>query len=152
MEITIYSREAIEKIIDCDFPKNSVVISFYDTDLRYKNSDYKPVDYKGKAKELFYIGALDIDIDILSDFNLTYDTYFTEADKLAEFIFNAYKNGYDIICQCEYGQSRSAGCAAAIKEFFYHNGIDIFVDYRFYPNQLIYHKVYDALQKFAEKI
>ena len=53
----------------------------------------------------------------------------------------------DLICQCEYGQSRSAACAAAILEFYDKNGISIFADYRYYPNQLVYNKVKDALEK-----
>ena len=86
---------------------------------------------------------------MLDEFNLTYDTYLPEADKLAEFIYDAKKMGFDIICQCEYGQSRSAGCAAAIREHFYGDGIKIFADYRYYPNQLVYNKLYDALEKQA---
>lgn len=70
---------------------------------------------------------------------------FSEADDLAKFIYGAYNEGLDIICQCEYGQSRSAACAATILEHFYHNGISIFADYRYYPNQMIFHKVFDAL-------
>lgn len=75
--------------------------------------------------------------------------YFPEVDDLAEFIFNAKKEGKDIICQCEYGESRSSGCAAAIHEYFYKDGIKIFADYRYYPNQMVYHKVYDALEKYG---
>ena len=45
----------------------------------------------------------------------------------------------------DYGQSRSAGCAAAILEHFYRRGIDIFADYKYYPNQVVYHKIFDAL-------
>ena len=79
---------------------------------------------------------------------MTYETYFPEVDDLAEFIFNAKKEGKDIICQCEYGESRSSGCAAAIHEYFYKDGIKIFADYRYYPNQMVYHKVYDALERW----
>lgn len=61
------------------------------------------------------------------------------------------KNGKDIICQCEYGESRSSGCAAAIHEYFYKNGIDVFADYRYYPNQMVYHKVYDGLKKYGTR-
>jgi hypothetical protein len=50
------------------------------------------------------------------------------------------------VCQCEYGQSRSAACAAAIKEYYDHDGISIFADYRYYPNQLIFNKLLDALK------
>ena len=54
--------------------------------------------------------------------------------------------GYDIICQCEYGQSRSAACAAAIKEHYGKRGIEIFADYRYYPNQLVFNKLLCALK------
>ena len=66
---------------------------------------------------------------------------------MAMFIVKAYNGGKDIICQCEYGQSRSAGCAAAILEYFYHSGISIFANYNYYPNQVVYHKVYDAIER-----
>ena len=69
---------------------------------------------------------------------------------MAEFIYSAETEGYDIICQCEYGESRSSGCAAAILEHFYKNGISVFADYRYYPNQVIYHKVLESLEKFYE--
>ena len=44
----------------------------------------------------------------------------------------------------EYGQSRSAACAAAIREHFM-GGIEIFANYRYYPNQLVYNKLKAAL-------
>lgn len=90
---------------------------------------------------------LDIDIETLEEFGLTVDTYFPEADALAAFIRSAHSDGLDIICQCEYGQSRSAACAAAIKEFFEGRGIEIFADYRYYPNQLVFNKLLEALKK-----
>lgn len=68
---------------------------------------------------------------------------------MAAFIVKAYIDGKNIICQCEYGQSRSAGCAAAILENFYRRGIDIFAEYKYYPNQVVYHKVFDALEALA---
>ena len=65
----------------------------------------------------------DLDLEVLKRKGYTYDTYFPEADSMAMFITKAYMDGKNIICQCEYGQSRSAGCAAAIKEYFYKDGI-----------------------------
>ena len=88
----------------------------------------------------------DIDLEILPDYGMSYETYFPEAGTLAEYIVRAYKDGLDIICQCEYGESRSSACAAAIRQFFYGDGISVFADYRYYPNQVVYHKVYDALE------
>ncbi len=146
MKISIYSRKEIENLIENDFPKNTAVISFYDP-AGIRSDNEKPVDYKGKAEMLLQVAVYDIDISILESYGLTYDTYLPEADELAEFIKTAHDKGLDIICQCQYGQSRSAACAAAIEEYYNKNGISIFADYRYYPNQLIYHKVFDALNK-----
>nr|WP_302628353.1 hypothetical protein [uncultured Eubacterium sp.] len=66
---------------------------------------------------------------------------------MAEFIKKANRKNMDIICQCEYGQSRSAACAAAILEYYEKKGISIFADYRYYPNQVIFNKIYNALKK-----
>ena len=76
---------------------------------------------------------------------MTVDTYLPEADRLADFIRKAHNDGLDILCQCEYGQSRSAACAAAILEHYCKNGISVFADYRYYPNQLVYNKIKNAL-------
>ena len=65
--------------------------------------------------------------------------------ELAEFVFAAIRDGYDIICQCEDGNARSAGCAAALHEFFAADGVFIFADYRYHPSQMVFHKVYNAL-------
>ena len=35
--------------------------------------------------------------------------------------------------------------SAAILESFDDTGISVFADYRYYPNQVVYHKVMDAL-------
>jgi hypothetical protein len=91
----------------------------------------------------------DLDLDYLPKKGYTYDNFFPEAPELADFINKTFLAGMDIICQCEYGQSRSAGCAAAILEHFYRRGIDIFADYKYYPNQVVYHKVFDALESAA---
>lgn len=152
MKVSVYSRAEAEKMIaDGKFPKNTAVISFYDPKIKHIDSDYDCVDYYGHADEVFYSELDDLDIGYLTRKGLSYDVYFPEADELAEFIYSAYNNGMNIICQCEYGQSRSAGCAAAILQHFYGTGIDIFADYRRYPNQVVYHKVLDALCRFAGK-
>lgn len=149
MNVNIYSRKEIEKIIaNGTFPENTAVISFYDPAIKKIDKDYSHVDYDGVCEYVSYNEVDDLDLDYLKEKGLTYDTYFPQADKLAEFIYHAYNNNMNIICQCEYGQSRSAGCAAAILEHFFKNGISIFADYKYYPNQVIYHKVYDALEKY----
>lgn len=150
MKVAIYSREKVENLIaDSQFPSNTAVVSFCAPELKHTDNDYMPVDYSSVCSDVFYCEVDDLDIDSLPEKGYTYDSYFPEAVELAEFINNAYRNGKDIICQCEYGQSRSAGCAAAILEHFYRRGIDIFAEYKYYPNQVVYHKVFDALESAA---
>jgi hypothetical protein len=145
MEVSIYSRKAIGEIVEKGLPKNTSVISFY-TPKNKRDYAEKRVDYSGVCDRVFYVGIPDIDIEILDDYGYTYETYLAEADELARFIYEARAEGLDIICQCDYGQSRSAACAAAILQHFEGHGIDIFADYRYYPNQLVYHKIFDALK------
>ena len=151
MKIEIYSRKAIKELMAKGFPKNTSVISFYTPKSERKRSETQ-VDYYGICDNVFYVGIPDIDIEILKDYEYTYETYLAEADELAKFIYEARDEGLDIICQCDFGQSRSAACAAAILQHFEGRGIDIFADYRYYPNQLVYHKVFDALEKYMGDI
>ncbi len=150
MEVSIYSRKAIKELMDKGFPQNTGVISFY-TPKNKREYGENRVNYDDICDKVFYIGIPDIDIEILGDYGYTYETYLAEADELAKFIYEARADGFDIICQCDYGQSRSAACAAAILQHFSKNGIDVFTDYRYYPNQLVYHKVFDALEKHKER-
>ena len=146
MKVEIYSKKAIKELMDQGFPQNVAVISFY-TPNNKREGMQSPVDYSGLCNNVFYVGIPDIDIEILAEYGYTYKSYLAQADDLANFIREAKANNLDIICQCDYGQSRSAACAAAILQHFERRGIDIFADYRYYPNQLVYHKIFDALEK-----
>ena len=42
----------------------------------------------------------------------------SQTQQLADFILSRKRRG-TLICQCEYGQSRSAGVAAAVEEYYY---------------------------------
>ena len=151
MNVTIYSREEIETIIFEDkFPENTAVISFYDPAIKRIDKDYTHVDYSSVCDHVFYSELDDLDLEVLKDRGIHYDMYFPEADEIAEFVYEAYHSGMDIICQCEYGQSRSAGCAAAILEHFNHTGISVFTDYKRYPNRVLYHKIFDALEDYKK--
>ena len=145
MKVSIYSRKAIETLLQEGIPANTAIISFYDPPTTRTPKGYTPVDFSGIDNPVMQIPLHDIDIEILGEYGLTYDTYFPEAQALAAFIRKANDDGNDILCQCEYGQSRSAACAAAILEYFHQRGITIFADYRYYPNQLVFNKLYDAL-------
>ena len=150
MKVNIYSRKKMEALLSKGNLENTAIISFHDPVGRGRRcpQDYEPIDFTGKCDRVMQIALHDLDPEALADFDLTEETYFPEADELAKFIYKAKEDGLDIICQCEYGQSRSAGCAAAILQHFSKNGIDVFTDYRYYPNQLVYHKVFDALTRY----
>ena len=138
ISINIYSRDFIENyILPKDFFKNTAVIIFYDPD-RYNNENdkYTLVDYSGKTDNVLYIP--------LDDFQ----TELPEAEKIAEFVYSAKSKGLRIICQCESGQNRSAGCAAAILEHFSKSGGSIFNDDRYPPDEMVYYAVLDALERF----
>ena len=132
MRVSVYSREAIEHIIaEGSFPNNTAVISFCDPELKHIDKDYFRVDYSSVCSDVFYCEVDDLDLDYLPEKGYTYDSFFPETPELAAYINKAFRDGRDIICQCEYGQSRIAGCAAAILEHFYRRGIDIFADYKY---------------------
>ena len=148
MNVQIYSRKDIEALIGSGhFPQNAAAVSFCDRG----SEPCDRVDYSGVCGRVMYIELDDLDLEELSESGFTYDTFFPEADEAAEFIIAVYNSGMDIICQCEYGQSRSAGCAAAVMEHFYHTGISLFADYRYYPNKVVYHKIFDALKAYKER-
>ena len=146
MNITVYSRKAITELIHTEQLKDSAVISFYSPVQALQNKDPR-IDYQHAAKYVFYVAIPDIDIEVLEKYAYTYQSYLKEADELAKFIYKVKREGCRIVCQCDFGQSRSAACAAAILEHFEGRGIDVFADYRYYPNQLVYHKIFDALEK-----
>lgn len=145
MKVQIYSRAEMEKQLKNGFNDETAVISFYDPDS--KDKDYAPVDYSGQDIRLFQIGLRDIDISSLKMYGICYNDYFPEADELAEFILKAVNDDCTIICQCDYGQSRSAACAAAILEHFEKKGISIFADDKYLPNQMIFNKLMCSLKR-----
>lgn len=146
-KIKIFSRKRLERELQKGFLENVVIISFYDPQ---EKDGYKPLDLRFRAEAFFMVGVHDLDPSALKAFGYTMDTYFEQAPDLAEFIYKARSRGYDIICQCEYGQSRSAGCAAAILEHFSKKGIRVFASYSYYPNQLIFNKLLQALDKYKK--
>ena len=138
VSVAIYSRNFFEDyLIPESFFKNTAVISFYDPDKYNNDKKYKLVDYSGKADSVLYIP--------LDDFQ----TKLPEAEKIAEFVYSAKSRELQIICQCESGQNRSAGCAAAILEHFNQAGNSIFSDDRYHPDEMVYYAVLDALEAFS---
>lgn len=96
MNVSVYSREAIEFIIAAgNFPKNTAVISFYDPAIKRIDEDYSHVDYSGVCNTVFYSELDDLDLDVLRRKGYTYDTYFPEAPDIAAFIYRGIRYWYE---------------------------------------------------------
>ena len=133
-------------LIKSGFPENVSVISFYSPDGTGGVGRLR-VDYSNVCERVFYVGIPDIDESGFSENGYTEETFFKEADDLADFVFAAVEKGRDIICQCDFGMSRSAACAAAILEFFEGRGSEIFSNDRYCPNLTVFNRVFSALCK-----
>lgn len=138
MKVEITDRTHLQKLLYKDFPyKNCAVISFYGEGEKDVNFSINP-----KVK---YIKKNIDDLRWVEDPD---NWHFPDFDQIAKFIIDCEKQGINyIICQCECGVSRSAGCAAAIREFYHHDGIKIFSIYDYSPNVVFFNNIYNALEK-----
>jgi predicted protein tyrosine phosphatase len=75
-----------------------------------------------------------------------------QAAMIADFVFKVRKKVDRFIVHCEYGQSRSAGIAAAISQYLERHDSGIFVNRRYHPNRTCYHYVLDALRQRGSAI
>jgi len=125
MRIGSYSRADYESLFQEGIPSDSAVICFYDIN-------------KGSMDLPLHIDSYQVAMDGLA---------FDDADVLAHFVFYAKAAGLNIICVCEDGMTTSAGCMAAIIQFFCGDGIDVFVNDCYFPDKQIYHVVFNALIK-----
>jgi protein-tyrosine phosphatase len=144
MRVEILSKFAVWGLIKNDFPNNTAVISFY---TPINNSDKYKVDYQNVCDSVFYVAVPDINVEGLEEYGYTTDTFLSEVNDLADFIYDAKEKNKNIICQCDFGRGRSAACAAAILEHFEKRGKDIFMNDQYYPNKLVYQKVLSALEE-----
>jgi predicted protein tyrosine phosphatase len=151
MIINIHSAESLAELARKPFPPKTALISI---------TDYydEPLEISHEPEHILRLSFEDISVEDLSEeelFKANKDKrLFTkkQAEKIAEFIL-PIKDKIDLlICQCEYGVSRSSGCAAAISEYFYKNGIDIFADFKYTPNKLVYHRTIDALKRYGRQV
>lgn len=77
----------------------------------------------------------------------TEETFFKDAEQVAEFIKIYVDCGKKVICQCSYGVSRSAGCAAAILQNYLGSCDDIIKDPKYNINQSVYKGVLRELKE-----
>ena len=123
-------------LIEKGIPKNTAIISFSDTEEDY-------IDFP-EGTDVLKVAFYDVRPHTVSKDH--YDKILPQAKDIAEYVYKKMKENKDIICQCDYGISRSAGLAAAIMEAYAGKGIDVFADYRYTPNQFVYNKVLKELR------
>lgn len=70
--------------------------------------------------------------------------------EIVEFYFSIREKVNTLICQCEYGESRSVAVAAAISEFESREGLQYFIDEKYFPNKLVFRKVFAALRSIYD--
>ena len=138
MEVSILSKSSLYNLIEKkELPSNTAIVSFADEEDEFLEFP----DNVDVLKVVFY------DIRPHTTVKEHYDRLLPEAKDIATFVNQKLKEGKNIICQCDYGVSRSAGLAAAIMERYARRGIDVFADYRYTPNQFVFNKVYKELIK-----
>ena len=154
MKIKIMSRASLEKLAMKPFDSQVAVISITDVDM-------PPVRLNSMPNAILRLSFEDVDNDLIIDelgcnptkkqrkniehkYNMFSDD---QSDQIAAF-YQAVKENIDIlICQCEHGQSRSAGVAAAILEFRSKRGVEVFANDKYYPNKVVYRRTLKSLQQ-----
>jgi len=152
IKISACGRKAMEKLSRLPFADNVAVISITDC-------GYPPVTFENEPRHLLRLSFNDKGLDDFWDEENAFEQTEKEeyearnnvisqkqAADIAEFYFKTVDNGADtVICQCEQGMSRSAAVMAAILEYEYQRGIEVFSDKRSYPNKTVFKRVLKAL-------
>lgn len=136
MKVSIYSRSTLERMIEHHELNDDVaIISFADS-----QEDF--IEFP-EGTNVLKVAFYDY-----SPFSIPLSDYYRllpEAGDIAKFVDKNVKQDKNIICQCDYGVSRSSGLAAAIMEHYKKEGIRVFASYKYMPNKFVYNKVLAAL-------
>ena len=149
MEIKILNRKKIEDFCLKPMQQRVTLISITDYDNNFANLKYKPefllqLAFNDVPVGDGFIEEMGRELTETEIANLE-EKYHSATDEQVEKIvhfYNEIKEHTDLlICQCEYGQSRSAAIAAAIMEYETKNGIDIFANDWYCPNKSLFRKL-----------
>ena len=141
MLIRVLSRSNIERLLEKGLPNNTAIVSFSDTE-----DDF--IEFPA-GTDVLQIAFYDVRPHTVVKEH--YGKILPEAKQIAEYVYQKKLEGKDLICQCDYGISRSAGLAAAVLQRWGKKGIEVFADYRYTPNQFVYNKVLKELEQLGNK-
>ena len=139
MRIEVMSKSVIERYSGKCNEDAAIVVSIYS-----HNMD-KAAIIESETNKIVDIIFLEFnDTDSRDD---KFSMQSEQAKQLKEFIrVHLGDDNFDkIIVQCEAGQSRSAGVAAAIMKYFNNDDTPIFNNPRYTPNMLCYRKTLEEL-------
>ena len=143
MKVEIHSIQSLEQRAHEPFAPNTALISIDDYGTELPELEYEPS----------YTLRVEFDDFTRADNKFSGHYFFRlfseeQAEQIADFVCRHWRKDGTLLCQCHFGQSRSAAVAAAVQEYFYHSGIEIFADEqeRYYPNVHVFRLVLQALR------
>ena len=152
MNVEIMGREALVELAKEPFPEGTSIISITNTDHADVALEHQPdrmmhLKFDDVSDEIFeeLLGRKPNVREmhqIASRFHMLSNA---QTQQMADFVLSMHNEG-TLICQCEHGQSRSAGVAAAVMEYYHQKGINIFADVRYYPNKHVFRKLLCSLR------
>ena len=145
MKVEIHSIQSLKRRAHKPFAPDTALISIGDFGKELPLLEYKPAH----ILRMEFDDVPPSEIDYESSERYAFRLFSEEqANQIADFVYRYWESCGTLLCQCHYGQSRSAAVAAAIKEHFYHNGIEIFADEqeRYCPNVYVFRLTLRALR------
>lgn len=145
MKVEIHSIQSLKRRAHKPFAPDTALISIGDFGKELPLLEYKPAH----ILRMEFDDVTPSEIDCESSERYAFRLFSEEqANQIADFVYRYWESRGTLLCQCHYGQSRSAAVAAAIKEHFYHNGIEIFADEqeRYCPNVYVFRLTLRALR------
>lgn len=145
MKVEIHSIQSLKRRAHKPFAPDTALISIGDFGKELPLLEYKPAH----ILRMEFDDVTPSEIDYESSERYAFRLFSGEqANQIADFVYRYWESRGTLLCQCHYGQSRSAAVAAAIKEHFYHNGIEIFADEqeRYCPNVYVFRLTLRALR------
>lgn len=157
MTVKIMSRKDLMELARVPFPADVAVISITDSDdedveLLHQPEHLLRLKYDDVSDEIFeqLLGRKPTIAEMRRISSRLHMISNAQIQQIAEFVISRNNTG-TLICQCEYGQSRSAAIAAAVEEYYHRRGVRIFADTRYYPNKYIFRKLLKSLQACGPK-
>lgn len=151
MNVIIMGRQMLMQLAKKPFAEGTAVISITD-------SENEDVDMENLPERILRMKFDDVSDEIFENLLGSSPTAaqmqqlagrfcilnHAQARQMADFILETGE-AETLICQCEYGQSRSAAVAAAVLEYYDGKGIQVFADARYCPNKYVFRKLLMAL-------